>query len=133
MRPAGVRGAVLVGLLLPLLAGGCRPLYLPPVPTPLELPERFELDGSARIEGGRPILTLVPRNVPDEGWLAIQWFGPDNREVASESVWLEPDDEGITVSVALPADVEPVPGRWRAVLSRGGVIVRQLSAVLTPQ
>jgi hypothetical protein len=127
-RAAPVRLQVLIlGALLLSLPAGCRPLYLPPVPDPLVLPERFELDGSARVVEGRPSLTLVPRTVPDEGWLAIQWFAPDNREVASESRWIVPEDAGRSLRVVLPADVEATPGRWRAIVSRGGVVVRQLS------
>jgi hypothetical protein len=127
-RAAPVRLLVLLlGALLLSLPAGCRPLYLPPVPDPLVLPERFELDGSARVVDGRPSLTLVPRTVPGEGWLAIQWFAPDNREVASESRWLAPGDAGRSLRVVLPADVEAGPGRWRAIVSRGGVVVRQLS------
>ncbi|MEX2541306.1 MAG: hypothetical protein WD314_05835 [Trueperaceae bacterium] len=114
----------LVLLLLPL---GCQPLYLPPVPTPLEARERFELEGFAEVKGGRPSLDLAIRTVPSEGWLAIQWFSPANREVASESRWIEPADAGQRFRVTLPEDVELLPGRWRAVLSRGDEVVRQLS------
>jgi hypothetical protein len=130
-RAAPVRLQVLIlGALLLSLPAGCRPLYLPPVPEPLVLAERFELDGSARVVEGRPSLTLLPRTVPDEGWLAIQWFAPNNREVASESRWLAPGDAGRSLMVVLPADVEAAPGRWRAIVSRGGVVVRQLSVMV---
>jgi hypothetical protein len=127
-RAARVRRlAPILGALLLSLPVACRPLYLPPVPEPLVLPERFELDASARVVEGRPSLTLMPRTVPSEGWLAIQWFAPSNREVASESRWLAPADAGRSLRVVLPADVEVTPGRWRAIVSRGGVVVRQLS------
>lgn len=120
----------LLTLMLLLLPLGCQPLYLPPVPTPLEAPERFELEGSAAIVDGRPSLDLAIRRVPAEGWLAIQWFSPGNREVASESLWIASADEGQSFRIALPEDVEPLPGRWRAVLSRGDEVIRQLSVTV---
>lgn len=109
---------------------GCTPLYLPPVPEALEMEPRFELEARGVVEQGRPVIRIELLNVPAEGWLAVQWFSPANREAASESLWLEPGDEGRVVRFSLPEDVEPVPGRWRALLSRDAVLLRQLSLVL---
>jgi hypothetical protein len=106
---------------------GCQPLYLPPVPEALELPERLELDATAFLRQGRPVLEVAVRCVPEEGWLAIQWYAPSNRQVASQSVWLAPSDEGRVEMLPVPSEVEPQPGRWRAILSWGELIVRQLS------
>jgi hypothetical protein len=110
-----------------LLLGGCRPLYLPPVPEPLAAPRHFELTGEATAVNGRPALRLTLRTVPAESWLAVQWFAPDNREAASESVRVGPDDAGRTMRLSLPNDVAARPGRWRAVLSFGEAVVRQFS------
>lgn len=121
-------GRTAAAWLLILLGAGCQPLYLPPVPAPLELPARFELTGSsALLQEGRPALRLLLGRVPQEGWLAVQWFAPDNREAASESVWVAPGMEGTVVHVTLPPDIESTDGRWRAVLSLEGEVVRQLS------
>lgn len=121
--PAAV--ATLALLLLASLAG-CRPLYLPPVPQPLELDPRLEVTARPELEDGRPLTVVTPGLVPEEGWLAIQWFSPGNREVASASVWLDSPYGGGDLLLALPQDVEVTPGRWRAVLSFEGILVRQL-------
>lgn len=131
-RGAGVqppRRSPLVVLLATLIltVTACQPLYIPPVPAPLELPERYEIDASARLDEGRPLLIIELGNVVEPAWLAIQWFAPNNREVASESIWITPADEGGTLSRGLPADVEVTSGRWRAILSVAERVVRQLS------
>jgi hypothetical protein len=110
-----------------LLLGGCRPLYLPPVPEPLAAPRHFELTGEATAVNGRPTVRLTLRTVPAEGWLAVQWFAPGNREAASESVRVGPNDAGRALRLSLPGDVAAGPGRWRAVLSFGEAVVRQFS------
>ena len=118
-------------LLLVLSLGACRPLYLPPVPERVEVEQRLALSGSMTAREGQPRLELqVDQGPAEEGWLAIQWFAPNNREVASESVWLEAGVGGDgRIVVELPADVLPAsPGRWRALLSFDGVVVRQFSA-----
>jgi hypothetical protein len=115
--------------LLSLAAPACRPLYLPPVPATLP-PFEDELRlAEVRIErtGGTVRLAFVPERVPDEGWAAVQWFPPAGGEVASASVWLDAGTIGRTVRVAFPPDVaRDRAGRWRAVLSFGGRVVRQL-------
>ncbi|MEX2534742.1 MAG: hypothetical protein WD273_04000 [Trueperaceae bacterium] len=126
-KPRRSRNIGVTCALLLLIVAGCRPLYLPPVPAPPELPERLEVDASAGLDDQRPRIRVELRNVPAEGWLAVQWFAPNNREVASESVWIAPEDEGRVVELNLPQDVEAVPGRWRAVVSLTGEVIRQLS------
>lgn len=110
-----------------LLLTACQPLYIPAVPTPLELPERLELDARADLDGQRPRITIELLNVPADGWLAVQWFAPSNLEAASESVWIAPADENGRVVLQLPSDVDARSGRWRAVLSMNGRVLRQLS------
>ncbi len=129
MRRGRARYALVAVALLSLAAAACRPLYLPPVPA--ELPpfgEELRL-AEVRIErtAGVVRLAFVPERVPDEGWAAVQWFPPAGGEVASASVWLDAGTIGRTVRVSFPPDVaRDRPGRWRAVLSFDGRVVRQL-------
>ena len=115
------------------LLGGCTPLYLPPIPTTTVRPEPrldFGPASGLTLEDGRPELALALRSVPTDGWLALQWFGPGNREVASDSVWLEPALEGLTLRLPLPETAETAeaePGAWRVVASFGGAVVRQFA------
>lgn len=116
-------------LALYLLAlSGCTPLYLPPIPA-RELPrsERLRLSSASglTLDGGALVLTVVLTQLPREGWLAVQWFSPDNREVASDALWLTRADVGVSRRLSLPRP--PEPGEWRAVLSFEGEFVRQLS------
>lgn len=129
IRVMKVRHAALVtALYAGLLAlSSCQPLYIPPVPAPLELPERLVLDAHGEIDDERPRIVIELLNVPNEGWLAVQWFGPANRELASESAWVTPADENSILILRLPAEVEALEGRWRAVLSMNERVLRQLS------
>lgn len=131
MRRACPPTAALAALAaLAVLLGACRPLYLPPIPSgtapPPALALQAELAAAVGSEAGL-MLTVFVERVPEEGWLAVQWFDPSNREVASDSAWLDGEREGLTLELPLPADVAVRPGEWRALLSFGGVIVRQLS------
>jgi hypothetical protein len=122
--------ALLAATVLALLAApACRPLYLPPVPASLP-PFGQELRlAEVRIEraAGAVRLAFVPEQVPADGWAAVQWFPPAGGEVASSSVWLDAGTIGRTLRVPFPADVaRDRPGRWRAVLSFDGRVVRQL-------
>ncbi len=119
-------------LMLVLLLSACTPLYLPPVPERGVPPpaERLELAGGSaltlREEGGLE-LRLQLANVPEAGWLAVQWFSPAGQEVASDSVWLAPGDVGVNPSFLLPGGHEVTPGPWRAVLSFEGRLVQQFA------
>lgn len=121
-------GGVLA-LLLTWAASGCTPLYLPPVPAELPpIPPRIRI-AEARIDhlGGVPAAVFTPREVPNEGWLQVQWFPPAGGAVASASVWLDRESVGRVVRVPFPADVpRERAGRWRAVLSMDGRVLRQL-------
>ena len=111
------------------LLGGCTPLFVPPVPAELPaIPPRLRI-ADARLERGeaRPVLRFTVREVPRDGWLAVQWFPPAGFEVASASVWLDVGDPGRDVALRLPDDVGPLrEGRWRVVVSWEGRYVRQL-------
>lgn len=120
----------LPALLVVLLLAACRPLYLPPL-LEAEQPEvRSRLELQLSVSDGRPLLELQVLSVAKEGWLAVQWFTPGGREAASESVWLDADSVGLRFSLPLPADVEPVTGEWRALLSQHSVVIRQLSVTV---
>lgn len=127
-RRLGLRGA-LVGVALAWLAVGCTPLYLPPVPSELPVIEaRLRLD-DVRVDrlGGVPAVAFVPAEVPEPGWIAVQWFPPSGGEVGSGSVWLDAGRVGRVLRLPFPDDVpRERDGRWRALLSFEGEIVRQL-------
>lgn len=114
-------------LALVVSLSACQPLYLPLVPERLPAPALTQLgDGSSlTLQGGVPTLHLVLARVPERGWLAVQWFAPDGREAASDSVWIDPAAEGEGRTLTLPARVAVTPGEWRAVVSFGHDIVRQ--------
>jgi hypothetical protein len=131
-RRAGPRRRLLVALAAVAVAAtvpACTPLYLPPVPSELPAVEpRLRLD-DVRIDrlGGPPAVVFVPREVPAPGWAAVQWYPPTGGEVASASVWLGEDRVDHVVRVTFPGDVErAADGRWRAVLSFDGRVLRQL-------
>jgi len=131
LRGAGVTLA-LVGLLAGL--GGCRPLYLPPVPAPQEVPRVAQLGdaSSLRLDGGVLVLHLVLAEVPRAGWLAVQWFAPDGTEAASDSVWVTPADVAQGRTSTLPPRARLAAGEWRAVASLGGTVLRQFRVEVPP-
>jgi len=125
--------AVVVVLLAALSA--CQPLYLPLVPARVPVQEVAQLGdaSSLTVAGGTLRLHLVLEQVPKAGWLAVQWFGPDGREAASDSVWVTPADDGQGRTLSLPARVAVSQGEWRALVSVGSDIVRQFRVtVATP-
>lgn len=122
------RAALRVGaaLLLGTLSA-CTPLYLPPVPERIEPTARLDVRATGSSEEGRPAVEVALREVPQPGWLAVQWFSPRNLEVASQSVRIDGESGGQVVTFRLPADVESASGRWRAILSKDGQFVRQVA------
>lgn len=125
--------ACLAALLALLTA--CTPLYLPPVPEgePVTIRESLELRGAPGLrrasEGGLELRLRLLR-VPEAGWLELQWFAPDNQQVASDAAWLGPADADTELSLFLPGEAELAPGQWRAVVSFGGMLVRQFTLEL---
>lgn len=113
-----------------LLLSSCQPLYFPLVPEIHRPAPRIQLGLEFVEVDGRPEVQILVVTVPHEGWLALQWFAPGRGQVASESIWLEPDSVGQQLSVPLPEDIAATPGEWRVLLSQGDVVVRQLSVVL---
>ena len=129
--------ALLAGLLAGVALLGCTPLYVPLVPSDMLTPlPTFRVSADARLdhvrdgEGGRLVLHLRAEEVPDAGWLAVQWFGPSGPERASESLWLEPEDVGEPRTLASPDHLRLSSGEWRAVLSWKGRLVRQVRITL---
>jgi hypothetical protein len=113
----------------------CSPLYLPPQPSDALLPApRFRVHGDTALEVLRSPaglrVTLVLSEVPEPGWLAVQWFGPSGGVRASESLWLTPADADTRPSLTTPPHLELTPGEWRAVVSWDGSVVRQLRVTL---
>lgn len=102
--------------------------YVPLVPQRHELEPQLDLSRSPGLEpvGGRLYLTLSLTTIPDEDWLMVQWF-LGNREMASESRWVAPEDEGERLVMPLPDDIELQAGRWRAMVSFQGRVARQFS------
>lgn len=117
-----------------LLLSGCTLLYVPPVParTEVQVTPRltFNQTSELRWTGARLELSVTPTVIPEEGWLAVQWFSPQNQQVASDSVWLSNSDAFLGHLFLLPGGLEAVPGEWRVALSFGATWVRQFSAVV---
>jgi hypothetical protein len=132
-----IRVAFLLGLLTGLLSS-CTYTYIPPVPRGRVEPEAsLDLHASTgivtetRAGAQRLVLQLSASDVPEEDWLAVQWFAPDNQQVASASQWLEPSSDPQDVRFVL-ADITLRPGDWRAVVSYQNRVARQFSVVLEP-
>jgi hypothetical protein len=109
------------------LLSSCTFLYLPPELPIQTIPETFDISGSSGLtyENTQLELSVLLRNVPEEGWLAVQWYAPNGREATSDSVWVERRDEGLTQTFELPQ--RPSRGEWRAVVSFGETLLRQFS------
>lgn len=132
--------SVLIIFVLALLAGfisSCTYTYIPPVPRGRVEPEpTLDLHDSAGIVtetvagSERLALQLTASDVPEADWLAVQWFAPDNQQVASASQWLEPSHDPQNLRFVLPEDVTLRPGDWRAVVSYQSRVARQFSLPL---
>ena len=123
-----------VFIVVVLFLSACTPLYLPPLPkrADVQVAPRltFSQASELRWTGQRLELSVTPTVVPKEGWLAVQWFSPQNKQVASESFWLSDRAAELGHLFVLPGSLEAVPGEWRVALSFGGRFVRQFSATV---
>jgi hypothetical protein len=111
-----------------MLLAGCTFSYLPPIPDGQPMPTRLELrsaDGLVQADG-RLALEVTLVNLSREGWLAVQWFSPRGREVASDAQWVGAAPPH-RYRFVLPDEVALTPGRWRAVVSFEGEVLRQFS------
>ena len=127
--------SVAIGSLFALLVFGsssCKLLYLPPVPSNIMAPKRILINSSShiRLYQGSPALEIVIETLPKPGWLTLQWFGPDNREVGSESFWISEEDKGVSRIYILASKVPMLAGRWRVVVSFSNRVVRQITGSL---
>lgn len=120
--------AVILALAL-LALPACSLAYVPLIPEAQVWEPVLDLRGSGglAVEDGRLTLRLTLSEVPEPGWLALQWFGP-NRLQVSESIWVEQAGEEHTVP--LPDEVRLAPGLWRVVVSFDSVVARQFSLTL---
>ncbi len=116
-------------ILLLLLLTSCSYTYIPLIPSAQPKEGRLELHTSQGLsnKNERLQLNLFLYNVPEEAWLAVQWFGPLGEEVASASKWVAPENTGTELIFELPADIELDYGSWRAVASFQGELIRQFS------
>jgi hypothetical protein len=140
-RGGRVLSAVAAATLGAAALTACVPLFVPPVPVDVAAPApswrvagatelRAVRDGEGRVAWLR--LRLRFDEVPAPAWVAVQWFGPAGGERASGSLWVEPSDVGRTLTWDTPADVELSPGPWRAVVSVGDRLLRQVDVVVGP-
>ena len=125
-------GWLLAACCLLLAASSCTPLFVPPVRASLDAPEILDLAGSngLRLRGNRLELSLQLNTVPEEGWLAVQWYSPENALVASDSKWIENADTGFALTYGLPS-TELSVGDWRAVVSFEDAFIRQFGLTIT--
>jgi hypothetical protein len=105
----------------------CTFLYLPPELPIQSIPEVFDISGSSGLsyQNNELELSVLLRNVPNEGWLAVQWYAPNSKQVNSDSVWIERRDEGLAQTFTLPQ--RPSRGEWRAVVSFEKKLLRQFA------
>lgn len=130
----GLRLRLVVALVaLAVGSAACTPLYVPPVPTPVEVREPVAIGSESflEVQGDGLVAHVEVRSVDVSGWLSLQWYGPSLAQAASDSVWIEASADPTRLRIALPDHVMLEPGRWRLVLGFEGAVVRQLDAAVT--
>ena len=121
-----------IGAVLACLLTSCTFLYIPPVLPSQTFEETLDLNGSAglRTVQDRLELSLTLKTIPKDGWLAVQWFGPTNKPLSSDSQWISKEDVGFSALYTLPGKHPLAAGDWRAVVSFEGKLLRQFSITL---
>lgn len=113
---------VLLALALasPLL-GGCRFNFVPLIPPPAQvsLPTRIT-QAELKREGDALVLAVTLDGRLEPGYLTAHWFD-GARELGTDSVYLDADTR--SAALRLPAAGK---GAYRAVLSFGGTVLRQV-------
>lgn len=110
-----------------LLSTSCTFMYVPLIPAnPQVREDRFLMSESKglTVEDGQLRLDVNIKEIPEDDWLAVQWFNPLSKEIASDSKWLEVADTQV-LSFNLPSNIEFTEGYWRTVVSYQGNVVRQ--------
>lgn len=120
MLPSPLRTLLLACLLAPALSA-CRYAYLPLIPKPVEvtLPARVTSATLVR-EGADLVLRARVEGRFEPGYLNVAWFD-GARELGHDSVYLDAAQRDATFR--FPA---PNPGAYRALLSFGGTVLRQV-------
>jgi hypothetical protein len=115
--------------LLLITLTSCTLLYIPPVLETQELPVKLNIDGSKGLflDQDKLVLSLKLNQIPQEGWLMIQWFSDTNVEAASDAQWIQASQEGLQVYYLLPSQVALTEGTWRTVVSFQDKLIRQFS------
>jgi hypothetical protein len=126
-KARGFYSLALLALAFSLLLPSCTFLYLPPELPIQSIPETFDISGSSGLsyQNNQLELSVLLRNVPQQGWLAVQWYAPNSKQVNSDSLWIERRDEGLTQTFTLPQ--RPSRGEWRAVVSFEKSLLRQFA------
>lgn len=115
------RPFLLVLVLAAPLLGGCRFNFVPLIPPPVQvtLPTRIT-QAELKREGEALRLSVTLDGRLAAGYLTVNWFD-GSRELGTDSVFLDAAQRGAVLT--LPA---PAPGAYRAVLSFGGTVLRQV-------
>ncbi|ULH16394.1 hypothetical protein MF271_07340 [Deinococcus sp. KNUC1210] len=112
---------VLLAPLLALLLGGCRYTFIPIIPDPVavSLPTRL-VTASLRRDGRELIASAALSGKIEAGYLSVVWFDAD-RELGRDSVYLDATQRSAEFRITAPDK-----GSYRALLSFGGVLLRQV-------
>ncbi|GGK89065.1 hypothetical protein [Deinococcus radiotolerans] len=114
------RSLLVLALLCPAL-GSCRYNFVPLIPGQIEpdLPARVTGAALTR-DGERLVLRAQVDGRFTPGYLSVAWFN-GSEQIGTDSVYL--DGAQRTAEFTLPA---PAPGSYRATLSFGGTVLRQV-------
>lgn len=112
---------LLLPLLLSPLLSGCRYNFVPLIPPApqISLPTRIT-QADLKRDGETLSLKVTLDGRLDPGYLQVTWYN-SSREIGTDSVYL--DAARRSAALSLPA---PERGAYRAVLSFGGTVLRQV-------
>lgn len=121
MRPCLSPPALLCLLALPLSLSSCRYNFVPLLPAVAapNLPVRVTA-ASLRRDGDELIVTATVEGRFEPGYLSVNWFN-GSRVLGSDNVYLDVDQRMASFTLSAPDE-----GAYRAVLSFGGAVLRQV-------
>ena len=121
MKAAALRPPLLAALLLAPLLSGCRFNFVPLIPPPVQvsLPIRIT-QADLKREGDALVLAVTLDGRLEPGYLTAHWFD-GAKELGTDSVYL--DAQTRSAALRLPVTGK---GAYRAVLSFGGTVLRQV-------